>query len=314
MQLSKWSGLVLFTLAIPVIAQPVQSLRAEPPRLATDTDDCEDIARAIRNANEEEAQADFWLALARHRNESDDDAEGVRLAKDGLKEALALAREQFQARLVVCDELGDGPYRPRLDPSEFSTTIDNSFSPLVPGRTLVYEGDSADGPVRNEVTAGTETLVIGGFLVRPVEDVVLIDGVMEEHATDWYAQRNDGDIWYFGEISRNYEDGLLDNVDGSWRTGKDGAQPGIAMLAHPKVGDFYRQEYLINVAEDVARVVSIDETVTVKYGTFKHCLQVEERNAMEPDAREWKFYAPGIGLVLVLDLETGERLELVAIQ
>ena len=276
---------------------------------------CEDVAGAQRRAAESAAQADLWLAAALARNAPASQAKSrEQQARAAYDEALDLAKAQFQARTEVCEQLGGDRYDPNVSPPEFSTTIDNVYFPHVPGQTLVYEGDSAAGFVHNEVTTTFDHVVLGGFTTRAIEDVVTLDGVLHEHATDYFAQRSDGSVWYFGEVSRTYEDGLLDNLDGSWRVGKDEAKAGVLMLAPFHVGDAYRQEYLIDVAEDVAVVLATDETVVVPYGTFTHCLKTLEFSPMEPDASEWKFYAPGIGLVLIVDLETGERLELVAIQ
>jgi hypothetical protein len=190
----------------------------------------------------------------------------------------------------------------------------------VPGQTLVYEKMTPEGLEQVEVTALHETVEIDGFLCRSVQDVVTLDGEVIEDTIDWLAQRNNGsyaceagEVWYFGEIAKNYEDGFLDNLDGSWRTGRDEAKPGILMPASPAVGDVYRQEFLLNEAEDMAMVVSLDQTVHVKYGTFHHCLQTVEWSLLEPGTIEYKYYAPGIGLVLEFDPETGESLELVQI-
>ncbi len=105
----------------------------------------------------------------------------------------------------------------------------------------------------------------------------------------------------------------MNNVEGSWEAGVDGAKPGTIMLATPKVGTTYRQEFLLGEAEDAASVFGLNRTVTVRYGTFKGCLETEEFTPLSPGSLEHKFYAPGIGLVLELDPETGERLELVQI-
>jgi hypothetical protein len=322
MNRSRCLVLAAAALAIPALAASrttsnplAPALRAPHDRHHHDGDACDDVASAIRTATEDEANADYWLAIARCRNDPGCDARaGEREAKADLRDALDLAKAQYQARLDVCDALGGGVYAPDLDPADFSTTIDNSWFPLVPGHTMVYEGQTADGLEHDEVTATDTTITFGGVSVRQVEDVVTVDGVLVEHATDYYAQKSDGSVWYFGEISRNYEDGLLDNLDGSWRTGKDGALPGIQMPGAPADDAFYRQEFLPNEAEDVARVVSTDETVQVGFGTFEHCVQIEESNPLEPDALGWKFYAPGVGLVLDVDLVTGDRVELIGIE
>jgi hypothetical protein len=275
-------------------------------------DDCTDIAKALLTSSQEAARADYWLALANCRNGDDSSCEAQ--AKADLKDALDLAQQQYDERVNVCKRLGGGPYDPQVSPDQFSTTIDNPYSPYTPGTTLVYEGDSIDGFVHNEVTTLKETATIAGFTVRAVEDVVLLDGVLSEDATDYFAQRADGGVWYMGEVSRSYADGFLDSLEGSWRTGKDNALPGIIMEGAPKVGDFYRQEYQAMNAEDVAEVIALDETVVIGMGTFDHCIQTLESSPLEPGSTEYKYYAPGIGMILDVDLETGDRLELVAIK
>ena len=92
---------------------------------------------------------------------------------------------------------------------------------------------------------------------------------------------------------------------GSFEAGKNGARAGIIMRAHPKVGQITPQEFAPGVAEDKARVVDLDVTVTVPYGTFHHCLKTEEFTALEPDALENKFYCPGVGIVRERDVRGG---------
>ncbi len=308
----QWSIPKLLAMGITALALPAAPLVW--PTFAGD-DSCEDVAAAQKKEAEFQAQADLWQAAAAARNAPDGEAKArEKAARAAYDDALALAKAQYDARLQVCEQLGGGKYDPQLSPLDFSTTIDNPLLPHVPGQTMVYDGDSADGFVHNEVTTTDNLVTIAGFTVREISDKVWVDDVLTEDASDYYAQRKNGDVWYFGEVSRTYVDGFLDDLEGSWRTGKDDAKPGIVQLADNHVGDAYRQEYQVDVAEDVAMVLSIDETVTVKYGTFTHVLKTLEVSAQEPDQAEWKYYAPGVGMVLDVDLVTGDRLELTAIQ
>jgi hypothetical protein len=109
-------------------------------------------------------------------------------------------------------------------------------------------------------------------------------------------------------------EGLIVGLEGSWIAGVDGGRPGIIMKAHPLVGDFYRQEFLLGTAEDLAEIVRLDETVTVHGRRFDHCLKSKETSPLEPDAVENKLYAPGIGNVLVIDSTGGEQIELIRIK
>jgi len=85
------------------------------------------------------------------------------------------------------------------------------------------------------------------------------------------------------------------------------------MQADPQLDDSYRQEYYKGEAEDMADVLSLDESVTVPYGSYDGCLQTKEWTPLEPDILEYKYYAPGIGTVLEVEAETGDRVELVDI-
>jgi hypothetical protein len=291
------------------------------PDSGADFPPCELSALLVKQTAQHEAQADFWPKLAKCLHDPDSNFwKCLAEAKDELLEDLKLAEEQYQTRLDACEMLGHGIYDPEIEPSEFSPIVDNKYLPLIPGQTLVYEKMTPEGLEHIEVTTLNETREIDGFLCRVVKDFVTFDGEVIEDTIDWIAQRvsglpacDTGDVWYFGEIAQNFEDGFLDNLDGTWRTGKDDAKPGIIMPATPEVGDVYRQEFLLNEAEDMAQVISLKKTVHVKYGTFHNCLQTMEWSLLEPGTIEYKYYAPGLGLVLEVNPDTNERLELVQV-
>ena len=92
----------------------------------------------------------------------------------------------------------------------------------------------------------------------------------------------------------------------------DGATPGIVMQAAPVNGETYRQEFFFGDAEDAATVVTTDVEVTIGLGTFRNCLQTEDFTPLEPGVSEYKFFAPGVGLILEVDPGGGPMLELVA--
>jgi hypothetical protein len=140
------------------------------------------------------------------------------------------------------------------------------------------------------------------------------DGELVEDTLDWYAQDRQGNVWYFGEIAQNFEEGRLANLDGSWRAGVDGALPGIVMKAAPRVGDVYRQEFALGEAEDFARVVSLSGRVTTPAASCTNCLVTGDFSTLEPDLNERKFYARGIGFIFERDQNTGETVELVEIR
>jgi hypothetical protein len=203
-----------------------------------------------------------------------------------------------------------------IDPAKFTSTVDNPYFPLVPGTVMIYEGHSEDAETRNEITVLTETRTVMGVECLVVRDVAYEDGELIEDTLDWFAQDSEGSVWYFGEESKDIEDGEVVDTHGSWEAGVDGALPGIIMPAEPVVGEPYFQEWAPGVAEDMGQIIRAGETVTVPAGTFADVLVTKDWNPLEPDsAVEEKFYAPGIGLIKEVAIENeDEELELVEIR
>ena len=209
-------------------------------------------------------------------------------------------------------DVGDGgEYAPALDPADFVARIDNPYLPLTPGSRWVYE--SEDGSERIEVVVLEETRDILGITATVVRDTASEDGAVIEDTFDWYAQDRDGNVWYLGEDTREYEDGEVVSTAGSWEAGVDGAQPGIIMPGTPSAGQRHRQEFYAGEAEDMAEVLQLDATETVAFGAFEELLVIREWTPLEPEIVEQKYYARGIGLVLELKVagESG-RVELVS--
>jgi hypothetical protein len=199
------------------------------------------------------------------------------------------------------------PYHPQFNTADFVDVIDNPYLPLTPGTTLVYRGVSHGAREVVRVTVTHETKDVLGIAATVVRDRVFVDGKLAEDTFDWYAQDRQGNVWYLGEDTKEYEDGKVVSTEGSWEAGVDGAQPGIIMLGTPRVGDTYRQEFYAGEAEDVARVKSLDESATVRYGSFDQVLMTEDWTPLEPKLRENKFYAPGVGVVFERLIKGGEE-------
>ena len=205
-------------------------------------------------------------------------------------------------------------YRPVINASDFSANIDNPYFTLVPGTKFIYESKKAEGTERIEVTVLPETKMVMGVEARVVKDQVFLDGELIEDTLDWYAQDKEGNVWYFGEETAEYEDGKITTTAGSWEGGVDGAKPGIAMKANPQVGDSYWQEFYKGEAEDRADVLALGEGVAVPYGTFSDCLKTYDYTPLDPVAKEHKYYCKGVGFVtLETNLEGDERTELVSV-
>ena len=206
-------------------------------------------------------------------------------------------------------------YAPSIDPADFSTDIDNKYFPLEPGTTFVYEGKTEDATEGDTVRVTSETKDIMGVECVVVDDRVTEDGKLTEQTYDWYAQDKKGNVWYFGEDSKEYENGKVKSTGGSWEAGKDGAEPGVIMPADPKIGKTYRQEYYKGEAEDMAKALKLDGTAKVPYGSFENVLVTDEWTPLEMNVAEHKFYAPGVGTILEIATKgPQERLELVDVK
>ena len=195
-----------------------------------------------------------------------------------------------------------------LDPAEFVPRIDNPYWPMARGSKWVYrENDS-----RDEVTVSNRTKRILGIAATVVHDVVSGDGEVTEDTWDWYAQDRDGNVWYLGEDTKEYESGKLKTTTGSWEAGVEGAEAGVIVPGKPEIGLTYRQEYEQGEAEDEGRILSLDERVQVPFGTFDHVLMTKDYSRLEPNMLEHKFYAKGVGPVLTIAVSGGsDREELI---
>ena len=185
----------------------------------------------------------------------------------------------------------------KFDPNNFVQAVDNRLFPLKPGTKFTFRGVE-DGETETNITIVThDRKNILGISAVVVFDRVFVHGELKERTFDWYAQDRDGNVWYLGEDTAELEGGKVISTEGTWEAGKNGAKPGIIMLAHPRVTDSYRQEFQAGVAEDEARVVALDLDVTVPYGSFHNCIKTVEVTRLEPGVKESKVNCPGVGFV-----------------
>lgn len=207
------------------------------------------------------------------------------------------------ALLAACGEEGaeQSPVT-SIDPADFQAEVDNAFFPLVPDGTQVYEGEEVDPEsgetieIRIESTVLAETDVVAGIEVTVVEVKDLEDGELVEQTLDYYAQHEDGTVYYLGELVDEYEDGEIVGHGGQWLAGEGDNQPGIFMPANPQVEDEFEQERAPGIAEDRSKVVAVDQTVTTPAGTFSSCIKTEDFDPLG-GVTEFKYYCSGVGLV-----------------
>ena len=227
---------------------------------------------------------------------------GSEPTKGGAGEVTGTSEKEAPPYAPEVAEENAATYAPQIDPSNFVDKIDNRYMMLTPGTTFFYEGKTADGPERVETYVSHKTRDVLGVKCTIVRDKAFLNGKLSEDTFDWYAQDREGNVWYFGEDTKEYENGKVVSTKGSWEAGVDGAKPGIVMEANPQVGDSYRQEYYEGEAEDMAEVLSLDasglnDAVSVPYGSFGDVLMTKEWNPLEPGVLEYKYYAPGTGLI-----------------
>jgi hypothetical protein len=232
----------------------------------------------------------------------------LQLAIGGIALAVALA-----ATGPVVDPGDGGNYAPALDPADFVETIDNPLLPYLAGARWVYEGESGGEPERTEVTVTDQRRDIQGISATVVRDTVYAGDQLIEDTYDWFAQDREGNVWYLGEDTSEYENGEVVSKAGSWEHGVDGAYAGIVMPAQPAVGQAFRQEYYPGEAEDMAEVLRTGETLPGRYGPYQDVVVTEDWTPLEPETIENKAYAPGIGMVYSTHVAGGlETIELVA--
>jgi len=183
-----------------------------------------------------------------------------------------------------------------IDKSDLASTGTNHFFVLVPGYRCAYADHDGEGQLTITVLDETET--IDGVETRVVEEREMDEGQLVEVSRNFCAiSKSTKDVYYFGEDVDIYKNGKVVKHEGAWRSGVGGAKFGLMIPGSAKVGRKYYQEFAPDVAMDRVKVVSTDASIETPAGTFTGCLKVEETTPIEPNARDYKIYAPGIGLV-----------------
>jgi hypothetical protein len=229
--------------------------------------------------------------------------------------------------------VGEGRYDPSFDPEDFEDDFNdidhpNRYFPLRIGNRWDYR--SATETITTEIL--DQTKLIEGVTCIVSRDRVFEGADLIENTDDWFAQADDGNVWYCGEEVKNLEsfDGdhprrpELVSIDGSFKAGRDGDKPGIIFPADPRRGDIHREEFSVGNAEDLAEVLSanysfgqdpvLDQLVPPALARLlchNDCVVTRNFTPIEPGAIERKFYAPGIGLFLEVTPSTQEVIRLV---
>jgi len=204
--------------------------------------------------------------------------------------------------------------------------IDNLFFPFEPGGLKEFVGSDhgTETAALDIYSTDTRTFKWNGKHVkcRILVEEAYEDGELIERSFNYFAQADDGTVYYFGEVVDNYVDGVIDNHEGSWLVGGatlrtdppedevgNADDPTVFMPANPEVGDVFKPEDLFPIVDETATVVAIDQDVVVSGTKYDDAIKIEETTLLDSSA-EFKWYAPGVGVVRVQ--AEGERLLLVS--
>ena len=206
-----------------------------------------------------------------------------------------------------------------IDPNDFVSGVNNPFFPLNVGETLHYLTTTIAGTDTSyenvDFIVTNQTKIIQGVTCMVVHDVVTWNGTLIEDTYDWFAQDDDGNVWYFGEDTKKYDSNGNYSTLGSWESGVDGARAGYQMWAHPRahIGQTYKHEYYAGIAEDKAKVINGNVNVSVPYGSFQNCIKIKEFSPLAPGVNGFKYQKAGIGMVRSATPSEGESAVLISI-
>ncbi|MFG2334869.1 hypothetical protein ACGFMM_35430 [Streptomyces sp. NPDC048604] len=176
------------------------------------------------------------------------------------------------------------------------TVITNPLHPSSEVQQVIYGGQVDGKPFRTEFTLlpDIKTVNVNGeeIRARTLQYTAFSDGRIHEVALDWFAQADDGSVWYLGEDVFNYENGVVADTGGTWLAGKNGP-PAMIMPAEPRTGDVYRPENAPEVVFEEVTVKAVGQTVPGPYGPVKGAMTVTELHM--DGTREDKVFAPGYG-------------------
>ena len=138
---------------------------------------------------------------------------------------------------VAGSKLPTGADPVNLDPANFSADITNPYWPMKPGTRWTYRSVDADGEPPGHRHRRHHGHQEAGQRRhgRVVRDTARSEGRDHRGHLDWYAQDSEGNVWYMGEDTAEFEKGKIVSRAGSWEAGADGAAAGHP-AARPAAG------------------------------------------------------------------------------
>jgi hypothetical protein len=190
-----------------------------------------------------------------------------------------------------------------VEVKDLATEGENPYFILKPGYQATFEGKASGKAAKLVITVLNETKNVAGVDTRIVEERESSGGELVEVSRNFFAiHPGTGDVYYFGEDVDMYKKGKVVSHEGSWQHGTNGAKFGLMMPGKPSIGMRFYQELAKGIAMDRAEIVSLTDRLTTPAGVFEKCLKTKETTPLEKLAREYKIYAPGVGLVKDGDL------------
>jgi hypothetical protein len=185
-----------------------------------------------------------------------------------------------------------------LENCDFASSGENNYFVLEPGYQVILGGQEDGEKLQLVMTVLNETKVVDGVETRVVEEKETEGDNLVEVSRNYFAIcKPTNNTIYFGEEVDMYKDVKIVSHEGAWLAGENGSKAGMIMPGKAEVGLKYYQEIAPGVAEDRAEIISVNDTLNTPAGMFKQVLKTEETNPLKPGEKEFKFYAPGIGLI-----------------
>lgn len=175
---------------------------------------------------------------------------------------------------------------PSPDPADFVTDLDNPWLGWERGESRRYvvtrEGREVGEMV---VQVGVQTVDVAGVATTPVRETLRVKGRPVAETVDYVAQDTSGNVWWLGHDSRAAR---------TWRAG-GGTEAGVLLPRAPRLGDGW-----VTVSLPDGDIVTRVQDRTVVNG-WDGVVQT----SYEADTEQERYYAEGVGLVRIVDLDEG---------
>ena len=203
--------------------------------------------------------------------------------------------------------------------SDASIDITNKFLPIIPGSTFTLTGTANRGGGGNAhqviFTVTEVTKMVNGVRTVVLWDRDIQEGVLVEEELAFWAQDDSGNVWLLGEYPEEHEGNKV-SAPSAWLTGIQQATAGILMRSDPKVNTTQYEQGKAPKAEfhDLAKVFAENQHTCVDIGCFDGVLVVDEWDPdhQPEDGHQFKYHAPGVGIIQVTARGGDEQETLVA--